>query len=304
MDLIDKEILMELDSDCRVSYQTLADKIGISSNSIRRRIENLMETGTIERLYVKLRLEMLDADMLLSIIQTDGFEDSNTFISNLSKSSLIEQVSAIACGNGGLYVVYAIYRGSRGLASLSSFLRRQKHVRDVEMHTLLVERGKRVELNNIHLKVLSCLLESPRIPMVEIRKKIHMSIKKIRKTIEFLQSSGAIHFGTQLFLGANGVIEYLVKIVLDEKRVSNCEVIDWLNQTFATELWAIHISATEPVIFARFVVDNMHHAEELLRKIRVQKFIKFATGFVHYSSTEVSLLGESEISQMIEAAGV
>ena len=127
----------------------------------------------------------------------------------MRRHSLIEQISGIACGNGGMYIVYALYRGSQGLAKLSSFLRKQKNITNLEMHTLVVDRGRKVNLNYLHLKVLSCLLEDPRISMVDIRKKISLSIKKIRKTIDFLQESGAVQFGVLLFPGADGSIEYI-----------------------------------------------------------------------------------------------
>ena len=50
VDLIDKEILMELDSDCRVSYQSLADKIGMGINqriSGSRRAESKYENTLV-----------------------------------------------------------------------------------------------------------------------------------------------------------------------------------------------------------------------------------------------------------------
>ena len=302
MDLIDKEILMELDSDCRVSYQTLADRIGICANSIRRRIENMIDSGVIDRMYVRLCLEMMDADLLLAILQTDGLEDTDTFLEGLRKHPMIEQISAIACGNGGLYLAYAIYRGSEGLAKLSSFLRRQRHIKDLELHTLVVDRGRKVNFNYLHLKVLGCLLDDPRITMVDIRKKIQLSIKKIRKTIEFLQESGAVQFGVHLYPGADGMIEYIVKIELDEKKINSSDTIDWLCNLFPNEFWQPLVSATEPVIFAKFIVESMRDAERILQIIRNQRFIKSASGFVHYSSEELCMPGEVEILQMIETA--
>jgi DNA-binding Lrp family transcriptional regulator len=261
----------------------------------------MVETGIIERMYVKPSLQMMGADILLAIIHTDGLEDDVYFIEDLKRHPMIEQISVIASCNGGMYIVNAMYRGSEGLAELSSFLRKHKHVMNLELHTLVVERGRKVELNYVHLKVLGCLIGDPRISMKDIRKKISLSIKKIRKTIEFLQDSGALHFGIRVSPGANGSIDYIVRIVLDEKKINHEGLMEWLLDEFPKEYWQTYISATEPVVFARFVVDAMQDAESILRNIRSNSTINSASGLVLYSSREIGMPGESEIIQMIEA---
>ena len=49
MDRLDKGILMVLDVDCRVSYEYLARKFGVSSNAIKRRVAKMVESGVIEQ---------------------------------------------------------------------------------------------------------------------------------------------------------------------------------------------------------------------------------------------------------------
>ena len=75
MDEMDKVILLGLSMNCRVSYQSLARKLGVSSNAIKKRVDHLIGTGVIERFGVELSLEMFEGDMALCILETDGTED-------------------------------------------------------------------------------------------------------------------------------------------------------------------------------------------------------------------------------------
>jgi DNA-binding Lrp family transcriptional regulator len=43
MDDVDKRIILELDSDCRMTSQTMADKLGLSSTAVRKRLTKLLE---------------------------------------------------------------------------------------------------------------------------------------------------------------------------------------------------------------------------------------------------------------------
>ncbi len=100
MDDIDKKIILELDSDCRMTYKAMADKLGMSATAAKKRITKLLERGVIDHFVTTLSFEMIDSDLLLAIIQTDGSEYQEEFIGDVGKNRAVLQVSSVACGKG------------------------------------------------------------------------------------------------------------------------------------------------------------------------------------------------------------
>lgn len=54
LDDLDKKILDHLNKDSRVSYTSLAEKLGISDVAIKKRIDKLIEQGVIERFSISI----------------------------------------------------------------------------------------------------------------------------------------------------------------------------------------------------------------------------------------------------------
>ena len=48
VDLVDKQLLIELGGNCRLSYQTLARYLGLTVNAVKKRINKLVDTGVID----------------------------------------------------------------------------------------------------------------------------------------------------------------------------------------------------------------------------------------------------------------
>jgi len=91
VDPIDKKILLALDSNCRLSYQALADQVCISANAVRKRFDRLIETGVIEEFVVLLRPDMVGSEYLVALVQTDGTENEEEFIEYLGANPNIVQ---------------------------------------------------------------------------------------------------------------------------------------------------------------------------------------------------------------------
>jgi len=53
MDLLDKRILTNLTRNCRMSYQELGSKIGFTANAAKKRVEKLIEGGTLYSFTIK-----------------------------------------------------------------------------------------------------------------------------------------------------------------------------------------------------------------------------------------------------------
>jgi Lrp/AsnC family leucine-responsive transcriptional regulator len=301
MDDIDKRIIFELDSDCRMTYQKMADKLGITATAVKKRVMKLLERGVIDRFITILNFEMIDSDLLLSLVQTDGSEFEDDFINQLGEKPFVIQVSPIACGKGGLYAVFAVTSGLSGLSDFGTFIRTLDPVTNLDMHVLLYPRGKKVTLTKTQLRVLKYLVDNPRMSIVEIADLSGMTARRIRRTIEELQEGEGILFAVIWNLGIGGLTEVLLQIEWDEKNANHEFVVDWLRKQYPLEYWSSFVSAAFPVIFARFVVEKLETIESIAREVKRAPFVKSLSTLVFYSNYLFDWPGVTELKRLFES---
>lgn len=300
MDDIDKRIILELDSDCRMSYQTMANKLGLSSTAIRKRITKLLESGIIDRFMTTLSLEMIDSDLIIAIVQTDGSEFQDEFIEEMRKNSAVVQVSHVACGQGGLYSVFAATSGVQALSDFGLFLRTLKTVTNVEIHVLVYPRGKKVELTRLQLRVLKHLVDDPRMSIADLAELTGMAARRVRRVIVELQERSGIDFSVYWNLGKGGLTEVLLRVEWDENITNHESMIDWLRKEFPLEFWTPFVSATAPIIFARFIVDTLEIIESIAKVVRKAPSVKSVTILVFFSNNMFEWPGVKELRLRLE----
>lgn len=278
----------------------MADKLGITATAVKKRVTKLLERGVIDRFITTLNFEMIDSDLVLAIVQTDGSEFEEDFIDELGEPSFVFQVSPIACGKGGLYAVFAVTSGLSGLSEFGTFIRTLKPVANSEIHVLLYPKGKKVNLTKTQLRVLKYLVENPRMSIVEIADLSGMTARRIRRTIEELQEGEGILFAVIWNLGIGGLTEVLLRIEWDEKNTDHESVIAWLRKRYPLEYWSPFISAAFPVIFARFVVEKLETIESIAREVKRAPFVKSLSTLVFYSNYLFNWPGVTELRRLFE----
>ena len=301
LDLIDKGIIMDLDRNCRVSYEILARKYNLAANSIKRRIEKLLESGVIQRFNIQLSLAMMDAEVMLALISTEGLEDEKAFLEKIADNPMVLQVGFVPSGN---CAVFAEYIGSQGLSDLGLFLRGLEGVKEVELHTLLVERGGKVELTTLKLKVLRCLVQDARMPISEIAERTGLTAKRVRKVLDQLLDNEVVRFSIRANLNAGEDTAFLAKIHWDQKNAEHDDVVEWLKTKFPKELWYFFFSASEPTVFGIFVVEHLREAESIAQRMRSVSLIESVEILTLYPSKKSPGLREKQLERMLTEAGL
>jgi DNA-binding Lrp family transcriptional regulator len=301
LDSIDKRIIFALDQDCRLSYQAVADKIGLTANAAKKRIAKLVESGIIDQFLVTPSFAMLEADLVLAIVQTDGTEYQEDLIETIGSNPSVIQVSSVACGMGGLYTVFSALGGSKALLEFGSQIRKLDSVTDVDIHVLLYPKGKKVKLSKTQKTVLRYLVENTRATIVDVAKATGMTARRARRAIEDLNEGEGVEFRVLWNLGIGGLTEVLLKIAWDEKSTTASEIAQWLQDNFPDEFWSPFISAVAPIIFARFVVSEIETAETISRTIRRAPFVDSVTSLVLYSNNIFEWPGTVELKKLLES---
>lgn len=264
MDFLDKNILLDLLNYCRTTFQEMAEKNNVSANAIKKRFHKLVSNGTIMSFFVELSFAMIDAELSMNLVTTDGTE-GNEFVEKIGNNPLVSYVGKLS---GGIYNVFALYiGGASGLSELGSFLRSFPQVKDVEMHPLLYLRGEKTDFSTTQLKVLKYLTEDPRMAVSEITKRSGLTSRMISKTIKELRNEGKVIFSIEWNPNVNGNV-FMLRIHWDESKSNFNEIMSFLQSKFPQEFLAPMISAVNPIIFATFVVDDLKRIQEITEESR------------------------------------
>jgi DNA-binding Lrp family transcriptional regulator len=321
MDLIDKGIFYALDSNCRVSYEELARRFEISANAIKKRVTKLQTSGILKRFNIWLSLSMIDAEMIVAFIRTDGSQDDEILINAIGNNPMVHRAAYLSNGD---MVVFGEYNGANGLNELSRFLRCQEGVGEVEIHTLLTEKGGKVTFSPLQLKVLNQLRKNARMSIVNLAKHTGLTARTIRRVLEQLGGNRAttrafaitndlrpeerasnepVHFRSFWNLNAGGNISFATRITYMEDKGNPSELVGWLQEKYPVEHWYSYASASDPLLFSTFVVENVGVFEKIHQSLKRELMVDSIETLVFYPQRHFKGLREICLEEMLNQAG-
>ena len=304
MDSIDKGILLALDRNCRLSYQALAERLGLTANAIKKRMNRLVETGVIEEFSVLLRPAMVNSDYLIALLYTDGSEDEEALMKLMGLNLNVVQVGQVVTSVGRLYFLHCEYIGPEGLQNLSTFLRTLDSVTNCELHTILTQRGEVFDIKKLHLRVLKLLLKDARMQIRAIAVESGLTARRVNRAIQDMLNSNAFWFAVRWNLSFGNNTEFYLKISYNEQRSRKDEIDQWLRETFPNDYWFSYTSAMEPVLFAKFVTEHFRDAEQISLTTKNAPFSQSVDVLLSYPVKKYPRLGRIKIEEMIREVGL
>jgi DNA-binding Lrp family transcriptional regulator len=298
LDEIDKQILTALARNCRITYQELSRRHGISANAIRRRIMNLEESGEISSYVVSLSAAMIGPNQIFGYLTSDGSRDEVEMIDQIGSHP---NITAAAAYSTGTYAFVANYDTAQEMYELSSFLRSIKSVINAEIHPIIIHPGQKIELTKLHLRILKFLVEDPRLSVVEIANKSGLTARRVRRLLGELEESGAVQFKALVELGAASSIPFIARIRWNEKSTSYEQIIDWLEKKYPLAVWEHFASATEPTLFTLLSGENLTDANEMTREIRRHRDIESVITSISSFHKFFGSARHQKLHEMIEA---
>jgi len=299
LDSVDRRILWELDADCRQTYEKLGQKLALSANAIRKRVEKLIDDGVIIRFMVVPHNAALDADFISIIVYTDGIENQDEMIQVMGNHPVIHHVSPLVSIEGGVYHLFGQYSGIDMMSKLGQFLKELENVVEVKQYPVLFPKGEKIELTNLQLKVLACLFDDPRMSISGIAKCSGLSARMVRRALTQLKEGNAVRFTVRWDINAGDNTSFWIIIRWNQKELTHQEVLDNLEKEFPDDYWTSFVVATEPIIFARFVVEDLRNANQISGIVKRLQYVESAQTLVCYSSHDFQWFGESVLKEMI-----
>ena len=297
LDAIDKQLWIELRRNCRYSYRYLGDKIGISANAVKHRVEKLLETGFIRKWHLSLSLAMIDGGFAFIEVKTDGSKDEDELMKGLGDHPNIFVLLPLTTGD---FALHAHYTDATSLLEIGSYIRSLDGITDVKVHPTRAYLGKKMNLNSLHLRILPWLLDDPRASVTEIAKKTGLTARRVGKLVDELVSSEALNFSYIWNPNAGDSIAFICRIRYNPKETES-EVLDNLmRKTYKIQYFYSHVSVIEPVLFSVFLVDHLFNIQEITKQVRKMPGVKALNTVIYYSVTVLTPLTEKKLVELLD----
>ena len=310
VDLVDKGIIAELEGYCRQSYRVLARKLGVSSKTIRSRIEKLMDSGVIQRFIIEMNPELLGAHLVIAEISTLGSEDISAFINRIGESPVVRLVSRLADGK---YDVEADVRGKMGTVNLGQFLRGLDLVSHVEIHEAIEmhpygttdsftkPQALDFQLSSMQLSVLRCLRDNPRMPIVDIARQTQLTAKRVRLILREFQETSLIRFTLEWLRSSGDQIEFRSHVRYNTGNTSPKKFVAWLEQEFPLEYWTSYLLTNEPTLLLDFAVENLHQVEAIDDQLKASPYTTIVHSMVMFPHRKFPGLGQHHLKTLLDS---
>jgi DNA-binding Lrp family transcriptional regulator len=280
IDEIDRQIAWTLAINCRTSLQDLSSKLGITRTAVKKRIDRLVETGSIAAFSVRLSHAEAGYDVGFAILNFSVPTTDEYLVEYLSDSELIGEI-ARTIDNRALIIFD--YPNSSELSRITNSFRRMDNVTDVDIITnLVVDKGSTLELTGLHKKVLRCLLKDARMSISDISKESGLTPRRVSKTIQELIDSRAILFTISWVANTAGETTFVSKVYYDASKIEPRNLLKMIYPKMTDSFNYAYISGLEPFILLAFTVDHFSEGDKFQKYIMETGFVTTIDSMVTY----------------------
>ena len=204
MDDTDRKLLVLISADPRINTRELAKRLGISRQTVQRRMQVLTKNGMVKGITAGISVNYLDAVHMVVFGRSNTASIEGT-LSGLGESEFTR--SAIVAGGNFLYVGGLL----RNISELDSYAKFVKRVAEMPAPTVgvycvddeimpenIVDGWKRKQsykkLTHLDLKIIASLKDYARRPTADIADAVGVSTKTVRRHLESMTSGGSLEF--------------------------------------------------------------------------------------------------------------
>ena len=219
LDETDLKIISILSKDCRASFMSIGSAVGMTSKSVKARVDTMISTGVIEKFVVKVNPVSLGYRMSCMLIVREHTAHIDDIVSRLN---LLGDVSIHSKCIGGISTFcLAIKEGHEDKLELL-----RDSLKPATVHLMFTSPSSYLsskhELSETDLQIIKCLLSNPRMDMNDIAKKISISPRTVNRRLTRLRDNNVLKF----FILCNpistlGYIQFVLVINTIDKSFNN-----------------------------------------------------------------------------------
>lgn len=269
MDKLDIQILSILLDNCRESDRQIGKKVGISGNSVKSRIQKMIQNKVIEKFTLKIEPPILGYNVLYIVVSG---QDLNKI---LKQVRLIGEPFFVVPCVGDITVCSIVIK--ENVQEKIDFAK--KIMKDVRVLSIFEAQnpGIRSDLTKTDIKIINELLKNPRARIEEIAKAILLSTKTIARSLDKFQNDEAILF--TLIYDPIKLEPYIPYAILTWINGDLYKTLEILRKKFSYSfLQKPFIAKNQIVLF--LYSDNIFNIDDIIQKVRKINGVALADLFI------------------------
>jgi DNA-binding Lrp family transcriptional regulator len=309
----DLKIISILSKDCRESFMSIGSAIGMTSKSVKARVDRMISTGVIEKFVLKVNPVALGYGIGCMLIVREHTANTDDIINRLN---LVGDVSIHSKCMGGISTFcLAIKEGHEDKLRLLLDSLKPASVRIIFTSKLSPSSptatsmplssnlNKKNELTETDLRIIRCLIPNPRMEMNDIAKETGISARTVNRRLTKLKDSGVLKF----FILCNpvhtvGYIQFaLVVNTLD--RLSYHQIVGRIYEQLGENiLFQLPVTDPDNVITFLLFSRDIFSADSILKKVESFDGVKRVELFVLTDTTSYDEWVQREIAKKLSLA--
>ena len=282
MDLQDKRIITQLLLNCRLSYRELSKQVELSSSSIKKRVDNLIRDGFIEKFEVLLNPALLNLGLATFMVYTDASIAIESFRNEVLKHEIVYRIHPIISGD---FYVAIQYDNEEQLESLVQTIERIHGVMKIEKYVIPnsdTPSQSSPEFSAHELKVLEQLMVDPRMQTHEISRASGLTASRVTKILAQFEGDQRVLWGTIWNPNLSKSLTFTAKISYNSADFAKSEFFDWLDQTYPINYWGSRDYESRSTMFTFLTTTDISEMEKISQTILNYQGILSCETMLHY----------------------
>lgn len=297
MDSKDLEIIKILSSHGRMPLTTMAKKVKLSINGVKKRIIKLEEEGVIKGYSCELSFGILGEETGLARIKVSStIESVEEFVDTIGNHKLIFTVGV---GIGNKIIAVFTYKTSSEVIELENWIKSISYVDTVEIYLLMSRPTEdKPKMAPVDYRIIHELRSDGRMPLQTLSEIIHISTRTLKKRIDRLTNEGIIYFSALLSPGSSEELIIFTIFCTLKLKANKINFFQNVMKMFSENLWVGWIVVEKPIVilscFASSIKEIRNIEEELKRSfsdIESTDTITGGEGF-HFQDWRVNHIAE------------
>jgi len=306
LDSLDKKILWELVGNCRISYRDLGKKVGLSASSVKKRIDNLENSGFIDHYIVALNPEFTNVRLATLLIFTDASVKIRTFKDAVMSVEGVYMILPLINGNFYLSIEYADQSVLDGLVQL---IRTIEGVERVEIYDVFPP-GAKSELPEApqftrnELDVVSQLAINPRMVDHDIAARLQLPSKKVKQVLRNLQNENKIALTLRWNPSLGRNIAFNLVIKYDPNLATAQEITSRLSVLYPDLYFNSRVVESRTTIFAVFALEKVVDMETIAMTVLDFDEVVSCFAITYYNAIVGKTLSRIKLERLLEKEGL
>ena len=281
LDELDGKILHSLSRNCRVSYSSLGNEIGLTTKSVKTRVKKMQSSGVIDSFIVKVNPLVL------------GYSKSCMLVLRVNSKAADEKHI-----RRSLSLLGDILYTGHILGNISTFKLAVKKEAEEKLELLVDVIGQNLLIQNqtivfqnvreqptyTDFKIMRCLLDNPRMEISDIAEKISMSSKTVARRLEKMIENHVLDFTVQCNFKA--IRGYIVSVVsANTEKGSYRKVLERsyedLNDSFCA--YTPMLSDEQDVLYWLFFSKDVFALDSVIKRIESYPGVRKVDVFIPIS---------------------